>query len=86
MSFFEENLVKRETIQLSQDWIEGTSYGISQVQVSGDQVNLVIYGSGERPALSALGDRLNDSLDRTIDLNLLVVPSAQERYKADRDD
>jgi uncharacterized hydrophobic protein (TIGR00271 family) len=70
--FYEENLVKRETIRLTLDWLQGTGYGINQVRVAGDQVNLVIYGSGDRPLLSELGDRF--------------VPSAQESYLSDRQD
>jgi uncharacterized hydrophobic protein (TIGR00271 family) len=84
--FFEDNLVKRETIQLARDWMQGTSYGISQVRVAGDQVNLVIYGSGDRPVLSELGDRLSASLDKPVDINLVIVPSAQESYVAERDE
>jgi len=81
--FFEDNLVKRETIQLAQDWMRGTGYDISQVRVAGNRVNLVIYGSGSRPELSELGDRINASLDEHVDINLVIVPSAQENYVAD---
>lgn len=81
--FFEDNIVKRATIQLAQDWIRGSGYEISQVQVAGNRINLVIYGSGTRPELSELGDRLNASLDEPIDINLVIVPSSQENYMAD---
>ena len=84
--FFEDNLVKRETIQLAMEWMQGTSYGIDRVRVAGDQINLVIHGSGERPVLSELGDRLSASLDKPVDINLVIVPTAQERYVAERDD
>jgi uncharacterized hydrophobic protein (TIGR00271 family) len=75
ISFFEENVVKQETIQLTLEWMEGTDYGISQVRIAGDQIHLVIYGSGNRLVLSELGDRLSASLEKPIDLNLVVVPS-----------
>jgi uncharacterized hydrophobic protein (TIGR00271 family) len=83
--FFEENQVKRETILSTLNWLQGTGYGINQVRVAGDQVNLVIYGSGERPLLSELGNRLNASLDEPVDINLVVVPSTKESYVAERD-
>lgn len=86
IKFFEDNLIKRETIQLTRDWMQGTGYDIREVRVSGDQVHLVIYGSGDRPALSLLGDRLNTSLDKPVDLNLVIVPSDQESYAAKRVD
>jgi len=84
--FFEDNLVKRETIQLAMEWMQGTSYGIDRVRVAGDQVNLVIYGSGERPVLSELGNQLSTSLGQPIDINLVIVPSAQENYVSNRND
>ena len=83
IGFCEDNRVKRETIQLAEDWMQGTGYGISHVQVSGDRVYLVIYGSGDRPLLSEFGERLNASLNEPVDLNLVVVPSLQEYYYAD---
>ena len=81
---YQQSLIKRETIALAQEWMDGTSYGISRVEVNGDQVALIIYGSGERPELSELGDQLTDSLDRPVDLSLFVVPSAQDTYVAVR--
>lgn len=83
--FFEENQVKRETIRSSLNWLQGTGYRINRVRVAGDQVNLVIYGSGDRPLLSELGDRLNALLDEPVDINLVIVPSAQESYIAERE-
>jgi uncharacterized hydrophobic protein (TIGR00271 family) len=82
--FFEENLVKLETIQLTRDWMRGTDYRIGHVRVAGDQVNLVIHGSGDRPELSKLGDKLTATLDEPVDINLVVVPSAKESYVAER--
>jgi len=82
---YQESLIKRETIALAQEWMDGTSYGISRVDVNSDQVALIIYGSGERPELSELGDQLTDLLDRPVDLSLFVVPSAQETYVALRE-
>ena len=57
-----------------------TDYGISRIDVSGDQVDLVIYGSGERPRLSELGDQLDISLDQPFNMKLIVLPSEREEY------
>jgi uncharacterized hydrophobic protein (TIGR00271 family) len=84
--FFEDNIVKQETIQLAQDWMGGSGYEINQVWVAGNRVNLVIYGSGDRPDLSELGDRLSASLDKPVDINLVIVPSRQESYEGERED
>ena len=80
ISLFENNIIKQTTIQLAQEWLEETSYGISRVDVTRDQIGLIIYGSGERPELSVLGNQLNDSFDQPVDLNIFVVPSEHETY------
>jgi uncharacterized hydrophobic protein (TIGR00271 family) len=77
---FNQYLIMRETIPLAEEWMEGTDYGISRVDVNGDQVDLVIYGSGERPQLSVLGDQLDDSLDQPFTMKLIVLPSVREEY------
>jgi uncharacterized membrane protein len=79
---FEQNLIRRVTIQLAEEWIGGSGFRLSQVDVRGDQVDMVIYGSGERPRLSELGDELGASLDQPVDMKLVVLPSEQEEYLA----
>ena len=73
-------MIKREMAQLVQEWMAGTGYGISRIDVDGDQAVLVIYGSGNRPALSELGHRLDARLHRHVDLSLIVVPSEHQDY------
>ena len=77
---YQQKLIKREAIKLSEAWVDGTGYGVSQVDVRGDRVTLAIYGSGERPELSEFGDQLGASLDQPVDIRLVVVPSEQEEY------
>ena len=84
MKVYEQRLINRETAQLAQEWLEGTGYGTSRVYVSGHQVVLVIYGAGDRQALSELGTRLGVSLDKLVTMRLIVVPSRQEEYVAVR--
>ena len=75
---YEQKLLKRETFNMAQEWIRGTDYSIRDVEVTGNQVTLAIYGSGERPSLSELGGKLGASIDQPVNLNLVVVPSKQE--------
>jgi uncharacterized hydrophobic protein (TIGR00271 family) len=82
MRVYQQKLIKRETIKVAQEWIQGTDYGIRQVDVMGNQVTLAIYGSGERPELSELGKQLSASLDQPVNMNLIIVPSEQETYVA----
>jgi len=85
LNVYKQSLIKRETAQLAQEWLEGTGYGIERVTVSEDQVILVIHGSGDRPALSELTKQFGDSLDRVVNMRLIVVPSEVEDYVALRE-
>ena len=80
MRVYQQKLIKRETIELTEAWVDGTGYGISQVDVTGSRVTLAIHGSGERPMLSELGDQLGASLDQPVDIRLVIVPSEEEEY------
>jgi uncharacterized membrane protein len=53
---YEHALISRDTALLAQEWMAETDYDISRVAVSGDQVELVIFGSGDRPDLNLLGE------------------------------
>ena len=77
---YQQRLVERETIQLANQWMAGTDYDIRQVDVTEDQVVLAIYGSGDRPELSELGDQLNALHDQPINLRLIITPTEQEDY------
>jgi len=79
-NIYKQREIEKETLNLADQWIAGTEYEIRQVDVTDDQVVLVIYGSGDRPVLSELGDQLNASLDLPTNLRLIVVPSEQEDY------
>ena len=79
---FENSMVRRETARSAEEWLAGTDYEISRVAMSGEQVVLTVYGSGERPPLSELVDRLGVSLDQEVNMRLVVVPAEREDYVA----
>lgn len=83
LRIFVNNTVKQEATRLTEEWMHGTDYVIHQIEVSGNQVNLSIYGSGDRLALSELGEKLNGSLDDPVKINLVVIPSERESYVID---
>lgn len=80
MKVFEQSQTKQATIQLAQEWMIDTDYDISRVDVTEEQIVLVIYGSGDRPELVDLGSQLSAALDQPVDLQLVVLPSEQESY------
>jgi len=77
---FGEGRAERATRRLAQEWLDERSYEINQVDADGNQVTLIIHGSGDRPALSELGTQLGASLDRSVEMKLIVVPSEREVY------
>ena len=80
IGIFQQRQMEKETVQLTHRWMADTDYSIRRIQVIEDQVILEIYGTGERPVLSELGDQLNSLLDRPIKLRMFIVPSEQEDY------
>jgi uncharacterized membrane protein len=80
MTVYQQKSIKREAINLTEEWVHGTGYEVNRVDVVGNQVTLAIHGSGERPRLSELGDQLGTSLDQPVDIHLVIVPSEQEEY------
>jgi uncharacterized hydrophobic protein (TIGR00271 family) len=81
MQIVEESLVRQETRNLANEWLAETEFEVETISLVGDRIELVISGSGGRPPLSDLGDQLSTSLDRTIDLELVVVPSEREAFQ-----
>jgi uncharacterized hydrophobic protein (TIGR00271 family) len=80
ISIFQQRQMEKETVQLAYQWMADTGYTIRRVQVFGDQVTLEIYGSGERPELSDLGDQLNNLLDQPVNLKMFIVPAEEKTY------
>jgi hypothetical protein len=80
LRIFQQRLMAKEAVQLTHQWIADTDYRIKQIKVVGDQINLEIHGSGERPVLSDLSDQLNESLGQPVNLHLVIVPAEQESY------
>lgn len=77
-----ETVTERATKRLGQEWIGDANYEISKVEANGDQLVLIIHGSGERPLLSELGAELGKSINKPIEMKLVVVPSEEEFYVA----
>ncbi len=76
----QESLIELTTKRLAQEWVAQTDYEVTRVDANGNQIDLIINGSGEPPSLPELGSRLENSLNRLIRLNLTVVPTEKEIY------
>jgi hypothetical protein len=82
---FEENLAEGVTKQVAQEWVDQTDYEVSRIEADGDRITLTINGSGNRPTLSELGNRVGTSLNRLVNIRLIVLPSEHEDYVAERE-
>lgn len=76
-----ESFAELITRNLAQNWLEQTDYEVVRVEANGNQIELIINGSGDPPSLSELGDQVGASLDRLFELNLITIPSETESYK-----
>jgi uncharacterized membrane protein len=56
-------------------WIAGTGYKIRDIQAAGDQINVIIIGSGAPPAFADLVTGLSGKLQRPVKVNLDIIPS-----------
>ena len=79
---FQESLTELATKNVAQEWVDETDFEVSRVKAKGNQVNIVINGSGAAPALPELGDTLASLLDRALELKLTKVLSEKEFYEA----
>jgi uncharacterized hydrophobic protein (TIGR00271 family) len=61
-------------------WLSGTDYKIRDIQATGDQVSIIIIGSGEPPAFAELVAGLNGKLQRPVKVNLDIIPSTSMTY------
>ena len=77
---FGEGRAEQATRRLAQEWIAERGYEIGQIDANGNQVVLVIHGSGERGELAELGSRLGNALNQSVEMTWIVVPSEQEVY------
>ena len=53
---------------------------VTKVDAKGNEVNLVINGSGAPPNLVALGEEVRETLNRFVTIKLTIVPSEEQVY------
>jgi hypothetical protein len=82
-NLFRESLVQATTSRLAQEWIDQTGYEVTRVEAHGNQIDLIINGSGEPPALSKPGTMIEEELvfNRLIRLKSIAVPAEEEFYE-----
>jgi uncharacterized hydrophobic protein (TIGR00271 family) len=71
----QESALEYRTRQVAQEWLDQTGFELYKVDANGNQVKVVINGSGEPPPLPDLGTDLQSSVDPATRVELKVVPS-----------
>ena len=69
-----------ESTEVVGAWLARTDYKIRDIQATGDQVSVIIIGSGEPPAFADLVAGLTSKLHHPVKVNLDVIPSTSMTY------
>jgi hypothetical protein len=65
---------------LVQLWLDQTDYRVTKVEADGRNLNVLINGSGDLPALDELGADLQSAIGPRIKMNMKVVPAETLLY------
>jgi uncharacterized hydrophobic protein (TIGR00271 family) len=75
-----ETTAELQTQRLVQFWLDQTDFRVTKVEADGRNLNVLINGSGDLPALDELGTDLQSTLGPRIKMNMRVVPSETLHY------
>jgi uncharacterized hydrophobic protein (TIGR00271 family) len=76
-----DSYTQLHTRGLAQKWLEQSDYELRQIRVNGNEIEILINGSGEPPPLPKLGTDLEERLQELVKVKLLVVPSQEQIYE-----
>ena len=75
-----ETTAELQTQRLVQLWLDQTDYRVTKVEADGRNLNVLINGSGDLPALDELGADLQSAIGPRIKMNMKVVPAETLPY------
>jgi uncharacterized hydrophobic protein (TIGR00271 family) len=75
-----ETIVELEIEQAAKEWLAATEYEVSKVTANGNQVVVIIDGSGEPPPSTALAEVLQSELGTQTQVSFKFFPSIQRTY------
>ena len=64
-----------QTQQAAEEWISGSGYRVRQVRATGDSVYIIAIGNGESPPFEALVTAVEESVGRSVVVDLELLPS-----------
>jgi uncharacterized membrane protein len=75
-----ETTAELQTQRLVQLWLDQTDFTVTKVEADGWNLNVLINGSGNLPALDELGTDLQSAVGPRVKMSMRVVPSETLHY------
>lgn len=76
----QESIAELQTRRSTQQWLDQTSFEVNKIDANGNQIEVIISGSGEPPPLPDLGTDVQSTLGPEFQVRLKVVPSQSLLY------
>lgn len=75
-----QSITEATSKNLAQQWVDGTDYRVSRVVSIGDEIYVVVNGSGDVPDLETLGADINQAIGRLVTVRLTIIPTQEQVY------
>jgi len=75
-----ESIAEYQTKVLTRQWLSQSNFQVNRINANGNQVDIIISGSGEPPPLPDLATNMQSTLDRQVKVRLIVVPTEIRIY------
>lgn len=76
----EQTIAELRTKTLARQWLEQSNFQVNRITAKGDQVDILISGSGEPPPLTDLATNMQSTIDPRVKVRLIVVPTEIRIY------
>ena len=67
-------------VEISEQWLQDTTFVISNINAKGDFVTVIISGHGDPPPIDALGEDFQQMVGSDIKIRLRIIPSQSVIY------
>lgn len=84
-NIIDEISARSRALNVVTEWLgEPTDFGVVRTRVQGSEVEVVIAGPGEPPSVEELASEMAVTLNRSVELELRVIPESDYSASADR--
>ncbi len=75
-----DSLAELQTRRFAKRWLDQTDFELTKVDADGQQIEVIITGSGDLPPPAELGTDLESALAPTIEMTIRIVPAETLHY------